>query len=108
MRTKNPNTYRARFARLRVHAFGKEQTLDLNLDVEIYQARLSPELWLPRLPAFRPLENEWRAGSAELLMEHISTYFEECIEPWQRVPHPAVSAETADVAQRRAKRPEVI
>lgn len=88
MKAKNPDTYRARFAQLRIDAWGKEQMLDMTLDVEIYQARVLPELWLPRLPAFKPLENEWRAGSAEALMQHIATYFGECIEPWELVPCP--------------------
>jgi hypothetical protein len=84
---KNPNTYRARFAGLRIHAFGKEQILAGELDVVIYQARVSPELWLSRLKCRQVgLESEWRASSAELLMEHIATYFEQCITPWERVP----------------------
>jgi hypothetical protein len=82
MNHKNLNTYRARFAKLHIHAFGKEQTLDSEFDVEIYQARANPELWLAR-PASQLTDSEWRASSAEALMTHIETYFEKCIMPWE-------------------------
>jgi hypothetical protein len=115
MKTKNPDTYRARFSKLRIHAFGKEQTLAGDFEIEIYQARVSPELWLAKTPdtysgrfsrvrmkpASKLVEKEWRAASAERLMEHIATYFEQCIEPWQLcAPCPAGTPR----ARRRAER----
>jgi len=82
---KNLTTYHATFGKLRVHAFGIESVLDQVFQLEIYQARVKPELWLVR-PSSRHTA-QWRARSAEDLMETVASFFEECIKPWEMVPH---------------------
>ena len=84
---KNRKTYRARFAGLRIRAFGIEQTLTGDLELEIYQARVSPELWLVR-PEARHFP-DWRARSAEELMANIPEWFEMQLSPWTEETHAA-------------------
>ncbi len=85
-RTKNHTIYRARFSGLRVHLFSTDQVVACEMEIEIYQARVSPEKWRAR-PQSRHTA-QWWAGSAEHLMEMIPSYFERTIEPWARVPDP--------------------
>jgi hypothetical protein len=99
---KNWATYRATYTGLRVHAFGIESVLNTPLDLEIYQARVSPELWLVR-PSSRHTA-QWRARSAEDLMETVASFFEECIKPWEMTPHPA--PERKPRPQRQTVQPE--
>ncbi len=84
---KNLKTYRARFTGLHVHAFGLESVLAQEFDLEIYQARVSPELWLCR-PQSRHTA-QWRARSANDLMRTIESYFEVCLTPWVEETHAA-------------------
>lgn len=58
---RNPITYRACFSKLRMHAFGKEQILEYSTDVELYQARDSPELWMAR-PSIQTGMHRWEAS----------------------------------------------
>jgi hypothetical protein len=84
---KNLDTYKARFTNLRIHVFGIEQVLGGEFVLEIYQARVSPELWLCR-PSSRHTA-QWKARSAEDLMRTIESYFETCLQSWERVTHTA-------------------
>lgn len=77
----NPTTYKAEFNKLRMHAFGKEQTLAYKGTVEIYQARDSPELWRAR-PAFETGRHKWEATSKELLAAIIQEDFEFQLTDW--------------------------
>lgn len=77
----NPTTYKAEFSKLRMHAFGKEQTLAYKGTVEIYQARDSPELWRAR-PAFETGRHKWEAGSAKDLAAIIQDDFEFQLSAW--------------------------
>ena len=82
-RTRNPHVYRARFAGLRVHAFGRDQILPGGMTVEVYQSRISPPRW-----SARPQHRQWaglKPGDAARAMEEVSSYFDSCIEPWHLV-----------------------
>jgi hypothetical protein len=83
MNRKNLNTYRARFSQLRLQAFGINQILDCEVDIEIYQHRCDPELWKAR-PTLKRLNHTWEATSAETLMQLIEHDFEKCIVPWEK------------------------
>ncbi len=97
---KNPNIYRARFDRLRVHVFGRDQILPGELVVEVYQSRVQPARWKAR-PESRHTAN-WQAGYADVLMEMIASYFDRCIEPWHLdgIPDQAFPDVTRDLPRR--------
>jgi hypothetical protein len=78
---RNTTVYRAQFSGLKLSAFGIEQTLPWVVYIEIYQARVSPELWRGR-PHFRRLGHAWEAASAESLMQLIASDFEERHMDW--------------------------
>ena len=82
MKNRNKTTYRATFSQLRLHAFGIDQTIDYTGEIEIYQARVSPEIWRAR-PTFRHGDHDWEAPSAERLMELIAADFEHVCKPWR-------------------------
>ncbi len=77
----NPTTYIAEFSKLRMHAFGKEQTLAYKGTVEIYQARDCPELWKAR-PAFSTGRHKWEAATARDLAAIIQDDFEFQLTKW--------------------------
>lgn len=81
----NPTTYKAIFDKLRMHAFGKEQTLAYKGTIEIYQASDSPEKWRAR-PYFDRGTHKWEAGSARDLAAIIQDDFEFQLTDW--VIHP--------------------
>lgn len=87
MKTRNPAIWKARFSRMRMHAFGLEQVLDYETDVEIYQARVSPEVWRAR-PTFSHGRHYWEGNTAEDLMVKIRDDFEVVIRPWMMQPAP--------------------
>jgi hypothetical protein len=87
MKHRNPVVYQARFANLRLHAFGIEQVLEWAADIEIYQARVTPELWRAR-PMFSHRHHKWESASAEDLMDLIAADFERCIRDFQPYPAP--------------------
>lgn len=82
MPKRNQTLYRATLTRLRLNAFGIDQTIDYTGEVEIYQARVSPELWRAR-PMFRHGSHDWEASSAEGLMQLITGDFESIVKPWR-------------------------
>lgn len=77
----NPTTYHAIFNRLRMHAFGKQQTLAYRGEVTIYQSSHSPERWRAR-PAFETGRHKWEASSAGALMQIIQDDFETQLTEW--------------------------
>lgn len=81
MKTRNTNTFRAQFTGLRGHAFGVPTVFDWTPEIEIYQARVSPELWRAR-PQMKRLGHTWEAGSAEGLMEVVTNDFVALTKPW--------------------------
>lgn len=81
----NPTTYKAEFSGLRMHAFGKDQTLAYKGEVEIYQARDNPELWRAH-PHFENGRHKWEATSARDLAAIIQDDFEFQLTDW--VIHP--------------------
>ena len=83
MKRRNQDVYRGTFTGLRLHAFGIDQTNDWSGEVEIYQARVSPELWRAR-PMFRHGSHNWEAPSAEQLMTIITNDFVGTVKPWWR------------------------
>ena len=78
---RNTTVYRCKFSKLRMHAFGKEQTLAYKGEVEIYQARDSPELWKAR-PHFETGRHKWEASSAKELAAIIQDDFEFQLTHW--------------------------
>lgn len=82
MKNRNKTTYRATFSQLRLHAFGIQNTVDYVGEIEIYQARVSPELWRAR-PTFRHGEHDWEAPTAELLQAKIAADFEHVVQAWR-------------------------
>ena len=84
MTTRVPKTetvYRAQFSRLKLNAFGIQQTVDYVCAVEIYQARHHPELWAAR-PMFQHGPHAWMASSSAELREIIAADFERCDQQW--------------------------
>lgn len=79
---RNKTIYRAQFGRLKLNAFGIANTIDWSGAVELYQARVSPELWRAR-PNFTHGAHKWEASSADGLMRIIEADFEETIKPWR-------------------------
>ena len=82
MKARNRTTYRATLSQMRMHAFGMAQVLDYTETVEIYQARVSPELWRAR-PTFSHGDHKWEASSADALIEIITADFEQVYRPWK-------------------------
>jgi hypothetical protein len=80
---RNQTIYRGRFRWLRLNAFGINNKIDWTGDIELYQARVSPELWRAR-PNFRHGSHVWEASSAELLMAIIEGDFNEEIKPFRK------------------------
>lgn len=87
MKTRNQTLYVAMFSKLKLDAFGIRNVLDYTTEVEIYQARMSPELWRGR-PMFKGGGHKWEASSAEALMEIISADFQVTLRPWKEYPAP--------------------
>jgi hypothetical protein len=86
MTTRVPKTetvYRAKFSRLKLEAFGIQQTVDYVCEVVIYQARHHPELWAAR-PMFEHGAHTWAASSSAELREIIAADFELCLEQWSQ------------------------
>lgn len=82
MPRRNPDVYRATLTQLKLDAFGIAQTIDYTGEVEIYQARVSPELWRAR-PMFKHGSHNWEASSAEALMKLITSDFAGVVRPWR-------------------------
>ena len=101
MPKRNLTTYRGRFSGIRMHAFGIPQTLDFVADIEIYQARVSPELWRAR-PKFEKGDHKWEACSAEALMCIIESDFVHHLKPFRiwRTPDVGVDPTTPPHVQR--------
>lgn len=81
MKTRNTNTYRATLNGLRGHAFGVPTVFEWKPEIEIYQARVSPELWRAR-PQMKRLGHTWEGSSAEGLMQIITADFVGLLKPW--------------------------
>jgi hypothetical protein len=81
MSQRNRTTYRAELSQLRLQAFGVDQIIELRQTIEIYQARVSPELWRARPSLSRGL-HKWEAASADALMKIITDDFVELVDPW--------------------------
>jgi hypothetical protein len=91
-----------------MHRFGFDAVLDFVADVEIYQARVSPELWRAR-PTFEKGAHKWEAGSAAALMALIESDFETTIKPFRpwRNAEAAPVPETADLWPPTGAKPTV-
>ena len=82
MPRRNPTIYHARLSKLKATAFGIDQILPWETEIQIYQARVSPELWRAR-PMMQHAQHKWEAASAEALMFLITQDFIDLIEPWK-------------------------
>lgn len=82
MQMHNNTTYRGRFAKFKLTAFGIKQTLNYTTDIELYQARSCPELWRAR-PHFQNGSHKWEASSPDELASIISADFEQMLEPFR-------------------------
>lgn len=106
---RNDTVYRCSFSKLRMHAFGKDQVLAYKGEVEIYQARDSPELWKAR-PHFETGRHKWEAATAKDLAAIIQDDFEFQTTHWvgHRVETPTLKPQTPkhvipiDLYRRRA------
>ncbi len=85
---KNLTTYRATFDGLHIRQFGIEKPLAGPFHLEVYQARVSPELWLVR-PEDVHFPRTWKARSAKELMQGVETWFDSQPEPWVEETHAA-------------------
>jgi len=93
----NPTVFRAQFSGLLLKVFGTLQTLDWKPEIEMYQARDSPELWCTRMAATGgPLK--FQASSPAELARTVEESFVDRITAWT----PAVSTGLLP----RAPRPE--
>jgi hypothetical protein len=81
---KNHQLYRAKFRNLKVEVFGAVQILIWAPEIEVYQARVSPETWCSR-PTGILHQRPWEAASAEALMAKIERCFEIVVTPWHAV-----------------------
>lgn len=86
MQRRNNYTYIATFRNLKLTAFGIDQVIEYTGQIEIYQARCSPELWRTR-PTFTRSGHKWEASSAEDLQALIAADFEEQVMPWEVFSH---------------------
>lgn len=84
MPRKNPTVYRAKFRDVKIEAFGTDQIVLWAPEIEVYQARVSPELWCSR-PAGVLHRKPWQATSAEGLMALIEQCFVTVVEPWREI-----------------------
>lgn len=81
MKTRNTNTFRATLTGLKGSAFGLSHVFDWVPTIEIYQARVSPELWRAR-PTMARQGHCWEASSAKELMTIITDDFVGLTKPW--------------------------
>lgn len=81
MKTRNTNTYRATFNGLIGTAFGLAHVFEWTPEIEIYQARVSPELWRAR-PSSGRAGKPWEASTAVDLMGKINASFIGMVKPW--------------------------
>lgn len=84
MKHRDTNVYRARFRNLKLIAFGIDQTLQYEADIDIYQARVEPQLWRAR-PTFQHSKHVWEAASPAGLQSIIEDDFEYQLSPWSLV-----------------------
>jgi hypothetical protein len=82
MKHRNKTVYRAILSGLKGEAFGVPHTFQWIPEIEIYQARVSPELWRAR-PNFQRIGHTWEAGTAEALMNMVTRDFVDVIKPWR-------------------------
>lgn len=77
----NPTVFRAKFSRLIITVFGKEQILNWMPEIEMYQLRDSPEVWATRMAATGgPLK--WQDSSPAKLARIIEESFMERLTEW--------------------------
>jgi hypothetical protein len=81
MKTRNTNTFRATLTGLKGSAFGLSHVFDWAPTIEIYQARVSPELWRSR-PNLQRQGHVWESSSAIELMRLITADFVGLTKPW--------------------------
>lgn len=94
MNHKNSNVYCGRFRKLKLDAFGLEQTLDVTVDIEVYQSCANPERW-ETTPTLSRHGHAWLGRTAEDAMAAVAADFETCICPFElktfRMPAPRVN-----------------
>lgn len=92
MKKREQTTYSGVFQNLKLTAFGIHQVLNYECTVEIYQARVNPELWRAR-PMFARNKHKWEAGTAEDLMALIRQDFERQLGEWRVNRYPSARAD---------------
>jgi hypothetical protein len=85
MKTKNETVFRGRFSRLKLSAWGFQQVIAWESEIEIYQARISPELWKAK-PMMTSGNHGWEASTAQDLMAMVTGDFEDCLAAWTAYP----------------------
>lgn len=77
----NPTVFRAQFSGLIIKVFGKLQTLQWTPEIEMYQARDSPEVWAARMASTKgPLK--FQAATIADLAYLIEESFVERLTDW--------------------------
>lgn len=71
-----------KFRGYRMLAFGVEQILDYEAEIEVYQARSNPPLWVAR-DARGKMDPAFQSFRAEDTMRLVSEGFTTCLEKWQ-------------------------
>lgn len=82
MAAKDKTVYVGKFRGLRVVAFGRSQTLAVDMEIQVYQEKASPALWRSR-NAVEPGTLAWSGGTPESVMDQIAAAFERCVDKWQ-------------------------
>jgi hypothetical protein len=102
----NQTIYRGRFSGLKLNAFGIATTVPWLADIEIYQARVSPQLWRAR-PYMKHAAHAWQSKTLAGLMEIIGRDFEEVIKPfkvWRPSAAPLTCTSVQEYLRRERKR----
>jgi hypothetical protein len=82
MKNRCTDVYRASFTGLRMHAFGFDKVTHWNAEIEIYQARVLPELWRAR-PMIKHGAHVWEHFDRYALMSIINSDFVGVVKPWR-------------------------
>lgn len=75
-------TYKATLSGYRIFAFDRVQTLDVQLQIEIYQASAWPCVWCAR-PQIVQGHADWSGNSPEVVQQLVEQSFDKRLTPWK-------------------------
>lgn len=79
---KDTTTYKARMSGYHIEAFGKRQTLALEIEIEIYHASAWPCVWSAR-PQIAQGPAKWTGDSPEAVQKLVERSFAKRLTDWQ-------------------------